>query len=323
MTHITAKSKSYETHTEGVSKKLRTSDDVVSEMACFVDATSGKQFRSKIAASVANSIKTGSVVPADLIECLEALHAFTLIHDDIIDKSVERRGQPSLWRKYTTELALLYGDYQHARVFEWLANSTQIPEHLRVSLISAFAEASTKVQEGQIQESAAAYDTNLSKEAYCAIAADKTSSLIWLACFIGGAIADADSRQMEHLREFARNFGIAFQIYNDLIDFESHHGKSPLDDLKSGKVTLPMIFYCQERFAYEEELTQAEYRQMAATGVLGRLAEEIQSSGALAKAHTCMTSFIDRAESAFEEITHIPPEIESILRTFRSARPRK
>jgi len=323
MTHTYTEPHQHTLHTDCVSERLQPSVDLVREIAAFVRTTSGKQFRARIAASLANSIKTGSVVPSDLIECLESLHAFTLIHDDIIDKSELRRGQPSLWRRYTTELALLFGDYQHARVYECLTKTTQIPDRIRVSLIRAFAEASAKVQEGQIQELAAAYDTDLSKEAYCTIATNKTSSLIWLACFIGGAIAGADGRQMDQLREFAHSFGIAFQIYNDLIDFESQHGKSPLDDLRSGKVTLPMIFYCQGRRARGEELTQAEYRQLALTGKLEGLTREIAGCGALSKAFTCMNSFIERAESALKGITTIPSEIDIILRKFRSARPRK
>jgi geranylgeranyl pyrophosphate synthase len=284
----------------------------------YLGCTVGKRFRSTIAGSIAAALTPGVRIPADVLDFLESLHSFTLVHDDIVDESPTRRGKPSLWRMFSKERAILYGDYQHAKVFEALTISSQVPDAFRLSLLKWFTKASVRVQEGQLAELDHTYDTNMTPAEYYEVATLKTSSLIELATSIGALWGKATEQESQHLFQFARSFGIAFQIYNDLIDFEPNHGKSTGDDIRSGKMTLPLVFFCQARRESGKAFGKTDYQRIVKTGDTGWLERNLRSSDAFDRSYHCMLNFTAESQAYVTDVVHIPDTIAAIFSTFRN-----
>ncbi|MEW6015272.1 MAG: polyprenyl synthetase family protein [Candidatus Zixiibacteriota bacterium] len=292
--------------------------ELVNQMSDYVRRKAGKGYRTLIAREIAAVLSPGTAIPSEILECLESLHTFTLIHDDVVDNSPMRRGQDTLWKQYSKDLAILYGDYQHAFVFQRLAESRDVPESFRIPLIEAFASASMRVQEGQIAELQHLFDVRMDQLKYYKIASLKTSSLISLSVFIGAIFGQACESAISELMQFADYFGIAYQIYNDIIDFTTSHGKCASDDIRSGVMSLPLIIYCDSMLracgrypSLEMSASNTQIREAVVTDIL-RL-------NILQQASSICRMYSDDAEyhlkSALQTVT--APTIGEILCRFR------
>ncbi|MDB1135502.1 polyprenyl synthetase family protein [Candidatus Anaplasma sp. TIGMIC] len=169
---------------------------------------------------------------------IEFIHGATLLHDDVVDRSDLRRGKPTANSIWGNKASILVGDYLFAMAFQWVlsCNSTD--------LLSVFSEASSTIIRGEIQQLVYSSDADLSRAKYVEIVSSKTAALFSAACEAAAVLADADFEQRSMLRNIGMNFGIVFQILDDIMDYtatESTTGKRTYNDLSNGKVTLPFI----------------------------------------------------------------------------------
>jgi geranylgeranyl pyrophosphate synthase len=173
----------------------------------------------------------------------EMVHLATLIHDDIIDEALTRRGNPTVNALWGDKIAILLGDYYLAKTSGLIADieDTRI-EHL-------FADTVATVSEGTILEMMTSGRIDLSIETYFEKIQNKTACLI-AACSKGGAIlSDATGEQVDLLYAYGLNLGISFQIIDDILDYtedQSTIGKPAGNDLRQGMVTLPLIYALQK-----------------------------------------------------------------------------
>ena len=174
----------------------------------------------------------------------ELVHLATLIHDDIVDESKTRRGNPTVNALWGDKIAILLGDYYFAKVAGLIADieDTRI-DHL-------FSDTVATVCEGTIMEMMSAGRIDLTLEAYYEKIEHKTACLI-AACCKGGAILSlASDEEVELLNQYGVHLGIAFQIIDDILDYtedQSTIGKPAGNDLRQGMVTLPLIYALQEK----------------------------------------------------------------------------
>lgn len=180
-------------------------------------------------------------IPAAL--SIELLHNFTLLHDDIMDRAHTRRGEPSVYKKWDSNTAILSGDAMYAKAFKQLQYYGREADYSkqRYSLIlDLFLDSAERVCEGQAYDLMFEDDDNVSIDQYLQMIEGKTAALISGAFAMGGAVARADENQIRELQFIGRKVGIAFQIQDDLLDAiadPKKFGKKRGGDIVEGKKT--------------------------------------------------------------------------------------
>jgi octaprenyl-diphosphate synthase len=169
---------------------------------------------------------------------VELVHMATLVHDDIIDRASLRRGRPTVAQASGPDAALRVGDFLFARAFSELTR-TGDPR-----AVQALAAAALDLSCGELVQQSAAHDLELSEDAYLARCRAKTASLFAVACRLGAMVGGADRDTEERLASFGEHVGMAFQIFDDILDLTGSPdatGKPRGTDLREGTVTLPVI----------------------------------------------------------------------------------
>lgn len=169
---------------------------------------------------------------------VELMHTSTLVHDDAIDKSMVRRGQPTINKLWGNDIAVLMGDYLFAKAGEFVAD-TQNPR-----VIKLFSHTLGIISSGEINQFLNAYKLEQTRENYFHRIASKTASLFALSTESGAILTNAPEESVTILRDYGYNLGIAFQIVDDILDFiatEETLGKPVGSDLSQGTLTLPAM----------------------------------------------------------------------------------
>lgn len=204
----------------------------------YIVKRKGKQLRPMLvflSAKLHGSIDESSYRGAALVELM---HTATLVHDDVVDDSNMRRGFFSLNALWKNKIAVLVGDYLLSRV---LLLSVEHKEHQLLELIST---AVREMSEGELLQIEKARRLDIDEEVYFDIIKKKTASLIASCCAVGAASVKASTESIENMRLFGEYLGIAFQIKDDLFDFQKSGkaGKPTGIDIKEQKMTLPLIY---------------------------------------------------------------------------------
>jgi octaprenyl-diphosphate synthase len=206
----------------------------------YVVKRKGKQLRPMfvlLSAKLCGDINDSTYRAASLVEIL---HTATLVHDDVVDDSLERRGFFSTYALWKTKASVLIGDYLLAK---GLLLSL---EHQDYPLLHILSDAVKKISEGELLQLEKARNLNLKEEIYYDIIKGKTASLLASACAAGAWSAGQDKALTEKMRLFGELTGMAFQIKDDLFDYASEDvGKPTGNDIKEKKLTLPLIYTLQ------------------------------------------------------------------------------
>jgi octaprenyl-diphosphate synthase len=169
---------------------------------------------------------------------IECIHTATLLHDDVVDQSKVRRGQISVNHKWSNMISVLMGDFLLAKALRLIVE-TRSP-----SLLSTISRATENLSIGEMNEAHESHNLDLDEKTYLQIISEKTASLFTASCESGAVAAGASSGARQKLKEYGENLGMAFQITDDLLDWVGETrktGKGLGNDLKEGKITLPLI----------------------------------------------------------------------------------
>jgi octaprenyl-diphosphate synthase len=168
---------------------------------------------------------------------VEILHTATLVHDDVVDDSMERRGFFSTYAMWKAKASVLIGDYLLAK------GLLLTLENQDYKILHILSEAVKKISEGELLQLEKARNLNLEEEIYYEIIRNKTASLLASACAAGAWATSQDEKVTERMRLFGEFTGMAFQIKDDLFDYTSEDiGKPTGNDIKEKKLTLPLIY---------------------------------------------------------------------------------
>jgi geranylgeranyl pyrophosphate synthase len=274
---------------------------VLGEILSSIISSGGKRLRPVLLLLAARSFdyRIEPLVPA--AAGVELLHTASLVHDDTIDRSLLRRGQPTLNSVFDSGTVILIGDYLFAQS-AILAAETMDPK-----VVAVFASTLADICDGQLREIFTAHRTDQTREDYERRIYGKTASLFAGAAEMGALIGHADERSVVALREFGGDVGMAFQIVDDVLDLRSTTatiGKPANLDLRQGTVTLPtMLFLARadgsdsarvvQRVVDGDEVSDEEYSAVATL---------IQESGAIEEALDEARAFVTRAEARLEII---------------------
>ncbi len=241
----------------------------------------------------------------------EYLHAASLLHDDVLDNASVRRGRSSANRVWGNPTAVLVGDFLFSR------SSSMAVEKKHIEFLKVLADTATRMTEGQMLELINTHNWKITRGEYMGIITSKTAALISAACASGAIVARAEQAHIKSLRDFGLNMGIAFQIVDDLFDYtstEEKTGKPTGNDLREGKITLPLIY----TLSYLEKGERDRLEDLFKNGNASekdylRIIELVKDNGAINKCHKDAQDYVDLAQSHLSLFPDSPIK-ESLLK---------
>ena len=228
---------------------LRTENPLLLSVNEYVLQKSGKQLRPMLALL---SAKLCGVVNESTIYgalSLELLHTASLIHDDVVDDTLERRGKPSVNARWTNKIAILSGDYILSKSLGCATKTDNLP------ILKSIANIGMQLSDGELLQLVNAQFSDASLPNYFTIIRKKTALLFSTCTEVGGLSVNADEKSLVHLRNFGEYLGICVQIKDDIFDYSDNLkiGKPTGNDIRDGKVTLPLIYALQNTRGEERE----------------------------------------------------------------------
>lgn len=203
----------------------------------YVVKRKGKQLRPMfvfLSAKLCGQVNDSTYRAASLVELL---HTATLVHDDVVDDSLERRGFFSVYALWKNKVSVLVGDYLLAKGLLLSLDNNDF------EILKFLSEAVRKMSEGELLQMEKSRSLNLDESVYLEIIQNKTASLLASACAAGAWSASADSEMTAKMKLFGEKVGMAFQIKDDLFDYAAADvGKPTGNDIKEKKLTLPLIY---------------------------------------------------------------------------------
>ena len=223
-------------------EKIDSNVELVKKIANYIVLSGGKRIRPLLTIACTKMSGYGFNINEKrhigLATAIEFIHTATLMHDDVVDESFLRRGKPSSNELWGNKTSVLVGDFLFSRAFQLMAKDKS------EKILKLLSDTSVTISEGEVLELSNDKDPTISEDTYFEVVNGKTASLFSAACQVGGLIANIDKRKQEALKVFGTNFGMAFQLIDDSLDYSSNSnklGKNIGDDFKEGKITLPII----------------------------------------------------------------------------------
>lgn len=280
---------------------MRSRIPLLDKVTRYIVKTKGKQMRPMfvmLSASIAGDINASTHRAATLIELL---HTATLVHDDVVDDSNERRGFFSINALWKNKIAVLVGDYLLSQGMLLALQNNDF------RLLQIVSEAVKEMSEGELLQIEKARHLDIEEQVYFDIIQKKTASLIASCCAVGAASAGADEEMISRMRRFGTNVGIAFQIKDDIFDFEDSRqiGKPTGIDIKERKMTLPLIYLLNNsNSSTKHKIIKLVKNHHDKPERVKWLVEMVRESGGMEYAAEKMDSYILKAH---QEIEDLPP----------------
>ncbi|MDF1715350.1 MAG: polyprenyl synthetase family protein [Antarcticimicrobium sp.] len=210
----------------------------IPEVTAHLVGAGGKRLRPMLTLAAARLCGYRGEHHLGLAATVEFIHTATLLHDDVVDESEKRRGRPTANLLWDNKSSVLVGDYLFSRSFQLMVETGS----LRV--LDILANASATIAEGEVLQMTAATDLKTDEDIYLKVVRGKTAALFSAATEVGGVIAEAPEEHVKALFDYGDALGIAFQIADDLLDYQGDSGatgKNVGDDFRERKLTLPVI----------------------------------------------------------------------------------
>ncbi|MBV9268511.1 MAG: polyprenyl synthetase family protein [Acidobacteriaceae bacterium] len=262
--------------------------DAVTTINQYLHAGGGKRLRPALVLLINRLFGPSNPSARRLAAVVEMIHAATLVHDDVIDVAKTRRGRPSTNVVWGNHISVLAGDWLYMQAFQIALRERNF--HILDVLISL----TQMMVEGELLQLERLHRIDVSEADYMELVDRKTASLFSACASLGASSAGADEAAESTLADFAWNLGMAFQLVDDILDFTSTEkvlGKPAGNDLREGKVTLPMIYALEsatpdERNAVQTVIHDGSYEQVPFMRVLQVLQAHNSISRAYERAHT-------------------------------------
>ena len=221
-----------------ISKNIKDEEKLITLTAGHLIKAKGKKIRPILTLLVSKMLNYKGNADVTLAVCIEFIHNATLLHDDVIDTGKIRRGKLSANQIWGNKVSVLVGDYLLSRAFKLMVKNKSL------KLLEILSQTSLILARGQIQDVGNNQNVNLTEKKYLSIIDAKTAELFSISCFLPTIITDQDKRTQKIFNDFGFNFGMAFQLSDDILDYFGNTrfmGKTIGKDFYEGKITYPMI----------------------------------------------------------------------------------
>ena len=286
-------------------ESLSHTDGLLSQVLEHIRHRGGKRMRPLLILLIAKNYGGVNDVTLRSAVGLELLHTASLVHDDVVDESKERRGQPSVNAVYNNKVAVLVGDYVLSTALLNISYTNNS------DILRSIAVLGRNLSNGEILQLSNIQNTEFSEDIYYDVIKMKTAALFEACCEVGTLSVNANERQIELAKEFGRNLGIIFQIRDDIFDYydSKEIGKPTGNDMAEGKLTLPVLDALNSTHDSEmEEIARKVKRNDVTRYEIARLVDFTKNNGGIDYAERKMLElrqkcmeFID-SESVSEEI---------------------
>ena len=286
-------------------ESLSHTEGLLSQVLEHIKHRGGKRMRPLLILLIAKNYGGVNDVTLRSAVGLELLHTASLVHDDVVDESKERRGQPSVNAVYNNKVAVLVGDYVLSTALLNISYTNNS------DILRSIAVLGRNLSNGEILQLSNIKNTEFSEDIYYDVIKMKTAALFEACCEVGTLSVNANERQIELAKEFGRNLGIIFQIRDDIFDYydSKEIGKPTGNDMAEGELTLPVLYALNSTHDSEmEEIARKVKRNDVTRYEIARLVDFTKNNGGIEYAERKMLElrqkcmeFID-SESVSEEI---------------------
>ncbi|HQQ69527.1 MAG TPA: polyprenyl synthetase family protein [Alicycliphilus sp.] len=261
-----------------IASRLQSSVSLVGNVARYIISAGGKRLRPALLLLVSGSLGYQGAQRFNLAAVVEFIHTATLLHDDVVDESTLRRGRATANEIFGNPASVLVGDFLYSRAFQMMVD-TGSPRVMQV-----LADATNVIAEGEVQQLMNTHDASLDEAGYLNVIRSKTAKLFEASARLAAILADSTPEIEQACANYGQALGTAFQVIDDVLDYDGdaqEMGKNLGDDLREGKVTLPVIVAMQRGTPQQRELLR-NVIETGSTDELQRVVTIIRDTGALA-----------------------------------------
>lgn len=277
-----------------IRERLNSRVPLIDQISRYIIGAGGKRIRPRLVLLFAQALGFEGPERYELAAIVEFIHTATLLHDDVVDESSLRRGRATANAMFGNAASVLVGDYLYSRAFQMMVSVN------RMRALEVLADATNVIAEGEVLQLMNMHDPDLSVKDYLQVIRYKTAKLFEASARLGAVLAGADTALEESCATYGRSLGTAFQLVDDLLDYEGNSeelGKNVGDDLREGKPTLPLLLAMERASAPERNLM----RHAIEHGELQKLPEIlviVRRTGALEATREAARGEAEKAQAA-------------------------
>lgn len=283
-----------------IENRLHSDVALIDQLSHYIVNSGGKRLRPAMVLLSAKVFSYEGEKHLELAAIIEFIHTATLLHDDVVDASLLRRGQATANQRWGNEASVLVGDFLYSRAFQMMVDVGSM------RVMNILADATNTIAKGEVQQLISQHNAETTESAYLEVIDNKTARLFEAASQLGAIISDASSDHEQAMKTYGKHLGIAYQLIDDVLDYSSSSqelGKNIGDDLAEGKPTLPLLY----AMWHGKEGQSKTIRSAIEDGGLNNIEEvmeAIQATGAIP-----YTAELARKEAgkAMDAITELPP----------------
>ncbi len=224
---------------------------LIDQIAGYIVGAGGKRIRPRLVLLFSEALGFEGPERYELAAIVEFIHTATLLHDDVVDESDLRRGRATANATFGNAASVLVGDFLYSRAFQMMVSVS------RMRVLDVLADATNVIAEGEVLQLMNMHDPDLAVQDYLQVIRFKTAKLFEASARLGAVLANASPAVEEACASYGRSLGTAFQLVDDLLDYEGNSdelGKNVGDDLREGKPTLPLLVAMERATAAERAL---------------------------------------------------------------------
>jgi octaprenyl-diphosphate synthase len=283
--------------------------EMVPQLARYLIEAGGKRLRPMLTVAAALLFGKTDGAQTNYAAAVEFMHNATLLHDDVVDDSDMRRGRPAARIIWGNPASVLVGDFLLGQAFLMMVETGKL------DALGVLAKAATIIAEGEVFQLSKARDVTTSEADYGEVIKAKTATLFQAAAEVGAIAGGADEAGRAAMRDYGLELGLAFQIVDDVLDYRGESGamgKNTGDDLREGKMTLPVILTLKDANPAEREIIAGCLGKPDATeAALAQVVAIMERHGALSRSVDQARAHVERARAALETLPH--GEMRTIL----------
>ena len=285
-----------------IARRLDSSVPLVGQVSKYIIAAGGKRLRPALLLLTCGALGYVGSQRFNLAAVVEFIHTATLLHDDVVDESALRRGNPTANEAFGNPASVLVGDFLYSRAFQMMVDA----QSMRV--MEVLADATNVIAEGEVMQLMNMHNAELNEQAYLQVIRSKTAKLFEASARVGAILADAPAEIEDACADYGQALGTAFQVIDDVLDYTGNAevlGKNLGDDLREGKTTLPLIAAMQRGSDSERNLIKRAIESGDAD-LLEDVVRIVRDTGALEITRDAARSEAVRAIAAVERLPKSP-----------------
>ena len=285
-----------------IEQRLSSEVVLIGQISRYIVAAGGKRLRPALLLLMCGALGYKGEQRLNLAAVVEFIHTATLLHDDVVDESTLRRGRETANEAFGNPASVLVGDFLYSRAFQMMVDAGDM------RIMRTLSEATNVIAEGEVQQLMNMHDASLSEEDYVRVIRSKTAKLFEASARLAALLSQSPPEVEAACADYGQALGTAFQVIDDVLDYDgdvAEMGKNLGDDLREGKVTLPLIIAMQ-RGTEQERQTLQQAIETGGTEKMAEIVAIVQRTGALDATRASAAVEAQRAVDALSVLPDTP-----------------